>query len=75
MHALGKDHTKTHREDNYLPAKETGLGETKPADIQILNFQPQNCEKIAFFCLSTPACGRYLVMTALASQHTFLLAS
>lgn len=54
MLAQGKDHTKTHREDNYLPAKETGLGETKPADIQILNFQPQNCEKITSIVYAPP---------------------
>ena len=39
--------------------------ETNPADTLISDFQPQNCEKIDFCCLSHPVW--YFVMAALAN--------
>lgn len=43
---------------SHLPVKESGgSGGTKPADTFILDFQPTECEKIAFCCASHLVCG------------------
>lgn len=49
-----KDHLRTHKEGGHLQAKERDAsGEIiKSANIWILDFQPQNYEKINFCCLS-----------------------